>query len=34
MQPANAEYGAISVSADGRYLAYGAYVGSSVRGTT
>ena len=27
MQPANAQYGAISVSADGRYLAYGAYVG-------
>ena len=28
MQPANAEYGAVSVSADGRYLAYGAYVGN------
>jgi hypothetical protein len=27
MQPANAEYGAVSVSGDGRYLAYGAYVG-------
>ena len=27
MQPANAEYGAISVSSDGRYLAYGAYMG-------
>jgi hypothetical protein len=27
MQPANAQYGAVSVSADGRYLAYGAYVG-------
>jgi hypothetical protein len=27
MQPANAEYGPVSVSADGRYLAYGAYVG-------
>ena len=27
MQPANAQYGAISVSADGRYLGYGAYVG-------
>jgi hypothetical protein len=27
MQPANAQHGAISVSADGRYLAYGAYVG-------
>ena len=26
-QPANAEYGPVSVSADGRYLAYGAYVG-------
>jgi hypothetical protein len=28
MQPANAEYGDVSVSADGRYLAYGAYVGN------
>jgi hypothetical protein len=27
MQPANAAYGAVSVSGDGRYLAYGAYVG-------
>ena len=27
MQPANAQYGDISVSDDGRYLAYGAYVG-------
>ena len=27
MQPANAEYGAVSVSGDGRYLAYGSYVG-------
>jgi hypothetical protein len=27
MRPANAEYGAVSVSGDGRYLAYGAYVG-------
>jgi hypothetical protein len=27
MHPANAEYGAVSVSADGRYLAYGSYVG-------
>jgi hypothetical protein len=26
-QPANAEYGPVRVSADGRYLAYGAYVG-------
>ena len=26
-QPANAEYGPVSVSADGRYLAYGAYIG-------
>ncbi|HEY6468601.1 MAG TPA: hypothetical protein VI434_02430 [Candidatus Dormibacteraeota bacterium] len=26
-QPASAEYGPVSVSADGRYLAYGAYVG-------
>lgn len=28
MQPANAEYGAVTVSADGRYLAYGSYVGN------
>ncbi len=28
MQPANAEYGAVTVSNDGRYLAYGSYVGS------
>ena len=27
MQPANATYGAVRVSGDGRYLAYGAYVG-------
>jgi hypothetical protein len=28
MQPPNAEYGAVRVSGDGRYLAYGAYVGN------
>ena len=27
MQPANAQYGDISVSDDGRFVAYGAYVG-------
>jgi hypothetical protein len=27
MHPANAQYGAVHVSADGRYLAYGSYVG-------
>ena len=28
MQPANAQYGAITLSADGRYLAYGSFVGN------
>jgi hypothetical protein len=33
MQPANAaEYGAVTVSADGRYLAYGSYIGNFAGG--